>query len=395
MAQYGRKPISDAERRLGELLESAPDAILEFDNEGRIVLLNRMAEQLFGYTREELLGQTVEALVPEAVRHAHKRHRSQYLNQPLTRPMGSGLKLEARRKDGSHFPVEISLSPVKSGTGFRVTAIIRDITERRQMEDQLSAVQEKYIHELELRNREAEQANKLKTEFLSNMSHELRSPLHTVIGFADLLAQETEGPLSEKQKRFLSHIQNDSRHLLDIINDLLDLSKIEAGRLELRHEAFDIVPVMEDALSSVRPRATAKSVEIRTDISVSVAVVADRLRFKQILHNLLSNAVKFTPDVGKVRVEAAPRDRFAEISVTDTGIGIPEDQHRAVFDKFYQVRSATKDSEGTGLGLAITKGLVEQHGGRIWLKSAPGNGSRFTFTIPLEQAYENSAGGGR
>jgi len=395
MPQYGRKPISDAERRLGELLESAPDAILELDNEGRIILLNRMAEQLFGYTREELLGQTVETLVPEALRKAHKHHRVQYLNQPITRPMGTGLKLEARRKDGSHFPVEISLSPVKSSTGSHVTTIIRDISERRQMEDQLRAAQEKYIRELELRNRESEQANKLKTEFLSNMSHELRSPLHTVIGFAELLAEETEGPLNEKQKRFLTHIQNDSRHLLDIINDLLDLSKIEAGRLELRQEAFDIVPVVEDALSSVRPRATAKAVEIRTDISVSVAVVADRLRFKQILHNLLSNAVKFTPDGGKVRLEAAPRDRFAEISVSDTGIGIPEDQHRAVFDKFYQVRSATKDGGGTGLGLAITKGLVEQHGGTIWLKSELGNGSCFTFTIPLERSHEKSARGGR
>src|SRR5579871_3926192 len=147
MAQYGQKPISDAERRLGEILESAPDAILELDNEGRIVLLNRMAEQLFGYTREELLGQTVEALVPEALRKAHERHRVQYLNQPVTRPMGSGLKLEARRKDGSQFPVEISLSPVKSSTASHVTTIIRDITERRQMEDQLRAVQEQYIHE--------------------------------------------------------------------------------------------------------------------------------------------------------------------------------------------------------------------------------------------------------
>jgi len=209
MAEHSRKPISDAERRLGELLESAPDAILEFDNAGRIVLLNRMAEHLFGYTREELLGQAVEVLVPEDLGEAHKRHRAKYLSQPVTRPMGSGLKLEARRKDGSRFPVEISLSPVKSSTGSRVTAIIRDVTERRQMEDQLRAVQEKYIHELELRSREAEQANTLKTEFLSNMSHELRSPLHTIIGFAELLAEETEGPLGEKQKRFLAHIRND------------------------------------------------------------------------------------------------------------------------------------------------------------------------------------------
>jgi len=387
MPQYRLKPISDAERRLGELLETAPDAILELDKDGGIVLLNRMAEQLFGYTREEMLGLTVEALVPEAFRAAHKRHRAKYLNHPVTRPMGSGLKLEARRKDGSHFPVEISLSSVKSSDGLRVTAIIRDITERREMEDQLRAIKDKYVRELESRNREVEQANQLKTEFLGNMSHELRSPLHTVIGFAELLAEETQGPLNEQQKRFLSHIRKDSLHLLDLINDLLDLSKIEAGRLELRHEAFAIDAVIEEVLSSVRPRATAKSLEIGTDIPITAAVFADRLRFKQILHNLLTNAIKFTPDGGRVRIQAARCGGFTEISVSDTGIGIPEDQQQAVFDKFHQVRAGIEGGhEGTGLGLAITKRLVEQHRGSISLKSEPGKGACFTFTIPIEHS---------
>jgi PAS domain S-box-containing protein len=384
MPQHSVKTIGDAERRLGELLESAPDAILELDPEGRIVLLNRMAEQLFGYTREEMLAQTVDALVPEALRGAHKGHRARYHSHPVTRPMGSGLKLEARRKDGSHFPVEISLSSVKSGDGFRVTAIIRDITERREMESRLRATEEKYIGELELRNREAERANQLKTEFLGNMSHELRSPLHTVIGFAELLAEEREGPLNEKQRRFVGHIKTDSLHLLDLINDLLDLSKVEAGRLELRYEVFAIDAVIAEAISSVQPRATAKGLEIGTDISITTPVCADRLRFKQILHNLLTNAIKFTPEGGRVSVDAAGRGRFVEISVSDTGIGIPEDQQQAVFDKFYQVRAGIQGGhEGTGLGLAITKRLVEQHGGYISLKSEPGNGTCFTFIIPL------------
>jgi PAS domain S-box-containing protein len=387
-------PITDAEQRLFDVLESAPDAIIELDNEGRIVVLNRMAEQLFGYTRDELYGQTVEALIPEAVRGMHRRHRTEYLDNPATRPMGSGLKLEARRKDGSQFPVEISLSPVKSDGGYRVTAIIRDITERRQMEEQLRTVQEKYIRELELRNRDAERANQLKTEFLANMSHELRSPLHTIIGFSELLAEESEGALSDKQKRFLQHIHNDSLHLLDLINDLLDLSKIEAGRLELRYEAFHIGAVIEESLSSLRPRAQAKSLEIQTEVSMPFAIYADRMRFKQILHNLLSNAIKFTPDSGVIRVEAATQTQFARISISDTGIGITEDQHQAIFDKFYQVRSAIKGgSEGTGLGLAITKRLVEQQGGAIGVSSSPGSGSCFTFTVPLEVAHETSAGG--
>jgi PAS domain S-box-containing protein len=386
MPQHSLKTISDAERRLGELLESAPDAILELDPEGRIVLLNRMAEQLFGYTREEMLAKTVDALVPDALRGAHQEHRAQYHSHPVTRPMGSGLKLEARRKDGSHFPVEISLSSVKSGDGIRVTAIIRDITERKEMESRLRAVEEKYIRELELSRREAERANQLKTEFLGNMSHELRSPLHTVIGFAELLAEEKEGALNNKQRRFVGHIKTDSLHLLNLINDLLDLSKIEAGRLELRYEVFSIDAVIAEAISSVQPRATAKSLEIGTDISITTPVCADRLRFKQILHNLLTNAIKFTPNGGRVRVDAAGRGHFAEISVRDTGIGIPEHQQQAVFDKFYQVRAGIQGGhEGTGLGLAITKRLVDQHGGSISLKSEPGSGTCFTFSIPLEQ----------
>ncbi|HEX5431651.1 MAG TPA: PAS domain-containing sensor histidine kinase [Bryobacteraceae bacterium] len=386
--------LGNAERRLKELLESAPDAIIEFDEEGRVVLVNRMAERLFGYKREELLGQTVESLIPEALRGGHIRHRAKYASHPVTRPMGAGLKLRARRRDGSNFPVEISLSPTKSESGIHVTAIVRDVTERKQIEDQLRAVQEKYIRELELRTRESEQANRLKTEFLANMSHELRSPLHTIIGFAELLAEESLGPLNEKQKRFMNHIHSDSLHLLDLINDLLNLSKIESGRLELNRESFEIRSIVEEVLYSVRPRASEKSIDVASSLTDPITISADRLRFRQILHNLLSNAVKFTPPGGKVRVGAIRREPFAEISVSDTGIGIPQEQHHAVFDKFYQVRSSTKGgSDGTGLGLAITKRLVEEHGGSIWLKSEPGVGSCFTFSVPLEQFHTGKAAG--
>jgi len=387
MPQHSLKAVSDSERRLGELLESAPDGILELDGEGRIMLLNGMVERLFGYTREELLGQTIETLMPEALRDAHKRHRAQYLRQPVTRPMGSGLRLEARRKDGSHFPVEISLSPVKSTTEFRITAIVRDITARIQMEDEILTVQEKYIRELELRNGEAEQANRLKTEFLANMSHELRSPLHTIIAFAELLAEQTDGALNEKQKHFVGYIHKDGLDLLSLINDLLDLSKIEAGRLELQQQPFPLDAVVNDALTSVRPRAAAKSLEIETDVSIPSRIFADRLRFKQILLNLLTNAIKFTPDGGRIRVGAVLCGAFAEISISDTGIGIPEDRQQAVFDRFYQVRAGIQGGhEGTGLGLAITKRLVEQHGGSIRVRSEPGNGACFTFTVPLEHS---------
>ncbi len=379
--------VARTERRFRELLEAAPDAIIEVDRDGHIVLLNLVTEKMFGYSREELLGKPVELLVPEAIRGAHVRYREGYWNHPATRPMGSGLALEGCRKDGSRFPVEISLSPVHSEEGLRITAVIRDTSERKRAEDQLRAMRENYTRELELRNREVERANQLKSEFLASMSHELRTPLHTVIGFAELLGEELEGPLNEKQKRFIGHIHKDSLHLLELINDVLDLSKIEAGGLRIHRETFDVAATMEEALASIRPSATAKSISIETDIVVSAAIFADRVRFKQILYNLLSNAVKFTPEHGRIRVEARLRDEFMEISVVDSGIGIPKEQHEAIFDRFYQVGATTKGvREGTGLGLAITKALIEEHGGRVSVTSELGKGSCFTFTIATGQA---------
>ncbi len=368
-----------AERRFRDLLEAAPDAIIEVDREGKIRLLNLVTERLFGYAREELLDQPVEILVPDVLRGGHGQHRADYWDHPVTRPMGSGLALHGRRKDGALIPVEISLSPVKSDDGFRVTAVIRDISERRKTEERLREMQEAYTRELELRNQ-------LKSEFLASMSHELRTPLHTIIGFTELMAEELEGPLNQKQKRFMNHIHTDSVHLLNLINDILDISKIESGRMELRRESFDIAGVLEEILSSVRPQAAVKSIAIETSLSLPATILADRLRVKQVLLNLLSNALKFTPRGGSVRIEAAQRDGLIEISVIDTGIGIAKEQHEAVFDKFYQVGSTTKGvREGTGLGLAITKALVEEHGGSIRLQSEPGKGSRFTFTIPIEE----------
>jgi PAS domain S-box-containing protein len=375
-----------AERRFRELLEAAPDAIIEVDEDGRILTLNAVTEKSFGYRREELLGQPVEVLVPDGVRANHAGHRAKYKAHPVTRAMGSGLDLHGRRKDGSTFPVEISLSPVKSEEGFRVTAIIRDITERQQIEERLRAIQTRYTHELELRNQQIEHANRYKSEFLANMSHELRTPLHTIIGFSELLAEETKGPLNVDQKRYMGHIQKDSQHLLALINEVLDLSKIEAGKLQLNRDAVDIAAVLDEVLASIRPRALERSLAIEAAPGSPVLVDADRLRVKQILYNLVSNAVKFTPNGGRIRVEIESANGFAQISVTDTGIGIPIEEQGVIFDAFHQVGTAASGGmrEGTGLGLPITKRLVEEHGGRIWLESEPGKGSRFSFTIPLK-----------
>jgi PAS domain S-box-containing protein len=393
MMAEARQQLTEAraDRRFRELLEAAPDAIMEVDHEGRIVLLNVVTEKLFGYSRDELLQRPVEILLPQELRAAHTGHRSDYWSNPSTRPMGSGLKLQGQRKDGTRFPVEISLSPVKSDDGFRVTAIIRDISEREQIEDRLRVIQDRYTRELadtnrelELRNLEIERANRLKSEFLASMSHELRTPLHTVIGFSELLGEEIEGPLNEKQKRFVGHIHQDSLHLLELINDILDLSKIEAGRLELRREPFDVPGAIEEVMGSIRGQSSAKDIRLTTNVAVPTVLDADRVRFKQVLYNLLSNAIKFTPPGGKVHVEVGIVEGMLQVSITDTGIGIAKEQHASVFTKFYQVGETTKGvKEGTGLGLAITKHLVEQHGGRISLASEPGNGSCFTVRLPF------------
>ncbi len=384
---------NEAELRFKHLLEAAPDSILEIDRDGRILLMNAATERLFGYSREELSGKNVDTLVPDEVRARHAQPRVNYVADPLPRPMGSGLLLEGQRKDGTRFPVEISLSPFESEEGFRIGAIIRDVTDRVKAEEQIQVLQARYTGELtaanrqlELRNRDVEAANQLKSEFLASMSHELRTPLHTIIGFAELLSEGLEGSLTDKQLRFVNHILRDGRHLLDLINDILDLSKIEAGRLELKMEEFDWTEALKDVVGTLQPQATAKDVVLSSQDEIPRhRLCADRVRIKAILYNLLSNAVKFTPSGGKVWVEAAIDQEVLAISVHDTGIGIPVEQQTRIFDKFYQTGMTTKGvREGTGLGLAITKHLVEGHGGNINVESNPGEGSSFTFTIPLE-----------
>jgi PAS domain S-box-containing protein len=386
-----------AESRFRKLLEAAPDAIIEVDEEGRIVLLNAVTEELFGYSRQELIGQSVDTLIPDPLRCRHSDHRAKYWTGPVTRPMGQGLTLYAKRKDDTQLPVEISLSPLDSKDGLRVMAVIRDVSERQRVEEKIRTMNEQFTRalsetndQLEIRNQEVERANRLKSEFLASMSHELRTPLHTIIGFSQLLEEQAHGDLNEKQQRFLAHVLQDSRHLLELINDILDLSKVEAGELELNPAPFDFAAALEEVLSSLRPAAKVKEIEIDNRTSVKCTMHADRVRFKEVLYNLLNNATKFTPHGGLIWVEATAKDSLLHISVTDTGVGIPANEQEAVFDKFYQAGATTKGvREGTGLGLAITRRLVEQHGGTIHVESQLGEGSRFTFTIPIDHPAES------
>jgi signal transduction histidine kinase len=243
------------------------------------------------------------------------------------------------------------------------------------------------FHEIDDKSRQLEIANKHKSEFLANMSHELRTPLNAIIGFSEVLLERLFGDLNEKQDDYLKDIHSSGKHLLSLINDILDLSKIEAGRMELEPSSVDAAAAVSNALTLVRERAQRHAIALVQDVDPALGtIIVDERKFKQILLNLLSNAVKFTPDGGRIEVTARRANGVAEIAVRDSGIGIAPEDQAAVFEEFRQVgRDYTKKQEGTGLGLALTRRFVELHGGRIWLESAPGQGATFTFTIPVAE----------
>jgi len=376
-----------AERKYRQLIEHAPDAIIEVDAAGRILIANPRAEAIFGYSREELMGASVDLLLPSAARERHAGHRAGFAKANRTRPMGEGLELNAVRKDGSEFPVEISLSPIQTDNGTLVMAVIRDITDRRKAELQVRQLQESYLAELSTRKQEAERLNHLKSEFLASVSHELRTPLHTIIGFTDLLREDTQQTLTAKQVRFVENIQRDSEHLLTLINDVLDLSRIEAGGLVMRPQRVEVRPILLACRDALRFSIEAKLLTLAVTCPEDLCVAADPTRLRQIMTNLLSNAIKFTPAGGNVSTSADLRAGFVWISVRDTGVGIPEDELAHIFSKFYQVGVTTGGvREGTGLGLAICKQLVEMQGGQIEVESTVGLGSTFRFSLPHASA---------
>jgi signal transduction histidine kinase len=242
------------------------------------------------------------------------------------------------------------------------------------------------FQELADKGRQLEAASRHKSEFLANMSHELRTPLNAVIGFSEVLLQRMFGALNDKQDEYLKDIYASGQHLLSLINDILDLSKIEAGRMELERVAFDLPAAIDNAITLVRERAGRRGIAITRVVDERVGtILADERKVKQVLLNLLSNALKFTPEGGRTEVRAAVNDEAVEISVADTGVGIALEDQEAVFEEFRQVGTADRKVEGTGLGLTLSRKFIELHGGRIWVKSRLGEGATFTFTLPLRR----------
>jgi PAS domain S-box-containing protein len=383
--------LRESEMKFRSVAQSANDAIVSTDQRGNIIAWNHGAERIFGYQETEVLGKSLTMLMPARYQAAHEQGLERMRGGGAAKILGQTLELAGHRKSGQEFPLEVSLSGWKTGEGTFYTGIIRDITERKQAEEALQALTASLEHkvrertaELEVARDQALTATQHKSEFLANMSHELRTPLNAVIGFSEVLLEKMFGELNPKQEEYLGDILGSGRHLLALINDILDLAKVESGHMELDIGTFDLPAVLNSTFMLIRERAMRHSIHVSLDIDHRLGrFIADERKLKQSLLNLLSNALKFTPEDGTVSLKAVLQDVGVEISVTDTGIGIEPEFQQKIFEEFIQVGDHLRKREGTGLGLALTKKFIELHGGRIWVQSAKGQGSTFTFTLPV------------
>ncbi|HEX5804213.1 MAG TPA: response regulator, partial [Azospira sp.] len=378
-------PLKEAEAALKEtegwfraILESAPVGLLVVDADGSISLANRQVQRLFGYAPDELLGRSVELLVPGECGAEHPQRVADFFAAPREASMDKGRGADSRRKDGSTFPAEIGLSPLpqRDGRPPQVAVTVVDVALRQQQQEALRQAKES-----------AEEATRMKSDFLANMSHEIRTPMNAIIGLSHLLLK-TE--LTARQSDYLRKIQQSGQHLLGIINDILDFSKIEAGRLAVEQTELELDKVLENVADLIADKAAAKGLELVFDVApeVPTRLVGDPLRLGQILINYANNAVKFT-DAGEILVEvrvlsASPDDVLLRCAVRDTGIGLTPEQVARLFQSFQQAdTSTTRKYGGTGLGLAICKKLAELMGGEVGVDSEPGVGSTFWFTARL------------
>lgn len=349
------------------LLEAAPDAMVVSDTAGRIVLVNAMAERMFGYSRGEMIGQPIEVLVPSRYRARHVGDREAYVHDPEPRYMADRRELFARRKDGSEFPVEISLIPVPTDAGMLVTSAVRDVTERKAAQDALERKREA----LERSNAELEQ-------FAYVASHDLQEPLRMVSSYAQLLARRYRGQLDEDADEFIGYMVDGAMRMQALINDLLAYSRV--GTRSQPFQVTEADAVLRQVLSDLRAAIEESGAEVHSE--PLPAVMADAAQLAQVFQNLISNAIKFRGDrPPRVRVDACREDGMVVFAVADNGIGIDPAYRDRIFLLFQRLHTR-QDYPGTGIGLAICKKVVERHGGRIWVDAAPGQGTVFHFSIP-------------
>jgi len=375
------------------LLDTAPDAMVVVGPDARIRFVNAQTERMFGYARTELLGQHLDLLIPERFHQRHAVHLARFFANPGLRPMGSGLELFGRCKDGSELPIEVSLSPLRTSQGVTVSASLRDISDRKRAAAEAKLQDERQAEELRQARSLAEAGSAAKSEFLSSMSHELRTPLNAILGFAQLLWRDRREPLSERHKQRVEHILKGGEHLLRLINDILDLSRIEAGQVSISTEPVSVRDVLEEVDRTLQPLAARQQIELRIDsLPVNMPMVAaDRTRFAQILMNLGSNAIKYNRLNGEVVFSVSEQEpSFVRVTITDTGIGIPLDKQSSIFQPFQRAGQETGPIEGTGIGLVITRRLAALMNGEVGFQSVPGQGSQFWVSLPIHSSRRTS-----
>ncbi len=409
--------ISEAKTYLNNVLENSADIIITTNTETEIVEFNKGASRKLGYTREEIAGKKADVL------WAHPLERREVLKILERHGYIANYETQLKTKQGAPIDVSLTLSTLTDGDGkvLGTVGISKDITEKKRLE---SAIEERNLElqelnenledkvfartkDMERANRELERSNMLKSRFISTISHELRTPLNSILGFSELLLEEISGSLTERQKRHINNIYSSGTHLLQLINNVLDIAKIESGKIELHYESFLVSHVVTEVEAVVQSLTDKKRQTLAIKTADVPFIVADRVKFKQILYNLLSNAVKFTPEGGTITLEAgvtnaanlplqarglvffSEKNKFLVLSVKDSGIGIKREDLDRIFSEFEQVDSGlSRKYEGTGLGLSLTKRLIEVHGGEIFVDSEEGVGSTFTIVMPLADTIE-------
>ncbi|MBA4408957.1 MAG: hypothetical protein C0397_05995 [Odoribacter sp.] len=376
--QKGIEERDQAEERIRLVYEASPYSILLVDSKGTIRLANHTTEEYFGYDISQLIGSNISMLMPKVEGMDHPANMGNFFANPKRRKMGAGREMFALKKDGSVFPVEIGLTPIEIDGEMMVLTNIIDITERRQTEN--------IIKQAKL---EAEQANLAKSEFLSRMSHELRTPMNSILGFAQLMDM---GELKPAHKKGVDHILKSGKHLLDLINEVLDISKIEAGHISLFLEPIAMCPLVKEMLDIVSPLAAKKQITLEVAPHDELFVKADYQRLKQVLLNLVNNAIKYNQQNGFVKIDceitdaAEKQNSTIRISISDSGAGITTEDIKKLFTPFERIGAEKTETEGTGLGLAVAKKLIEAMHGTIGVESKVGLGSTFWIELPQTES---------